>query len=214
MFTGLIEDVGTLVSRQTFGDSGKLQVSTHLPLDEVRVGDSVAVNGACLTVETVLPASGCLVFHTLGETLRRTSLGDLAVGRALNLERALCLGDRLGGHLVSGHVDTTTEVREIVTRAADIVLTIALPEELRALVIPKGSIAIDGISLTIARLEATTLSVHIIPHTWEHTNLRTATRGGVVNLEADMLGKYVLRQHEVAAGPSVSMGVLRDAGFD
>ena len=213
MFTGLIEDVGILAGRQTLGRAGKLEVKTGLPVHEIRVGDSLAVNGACLTVEAVRAEAGVLVFHTLAETLSRTNLGAVAVGGRVNLERALRVGDRLGGHFVMGHVDATAAICGVRKTADDIVVTVGLPPELARLAIPKGSIAVDGISLTIADLTAGTFSVRIIPHTWERTNLVDARPGDRVNLEADMIGKYVLRQREVGGGPGLSMADLERAGF-
>jgi len=213
MFTGLIEDVGKLKARHPAGRAAKLEVETGLALGEVRVGESIAVNGACLTVEEVRPHAGVLVFHALTETLRRTNLDARSPGSLLNLERAMRLGDRLGGHLVLGHVDTTADIRGLERGADDIMLTVSLPERIRALVIPKGSIAIDGISLTIARLAPEEFTVHIIPHTWQGTNLQAAGTGDVVNLEADMVGKYILRQRDVAHPAGVTMEDLRRAGF-
>lgn len=214
MFTGLIEDVGELIGRHPEGNAGKLEIRTALPLEEVRIGDSIAINGTCLTVEETRSSACCLVFHTLNETLDRTNLGGLALGSQVNLERALCFGERLGGHLVMGHVDTTSIIRRIGRKADDYVVTIALPDSLQALVIPKGSIAIDGISLTIAHLGSDQFSVHLIPHTWAHTNLQHAQPGNVVNLEGDMVGKYIVRQQEVGTSSSLTMNDLHRAGFE
>jgi riboflavin synthase len=193
------------------GNASKLTVRTELPASEIEVGDSIAVNGACLTVETV--AEGVLQFHTLNETLTRTNLGGVPIGGKVNLERALCLGDRLGGHMVSGHIDTTAAVQKVGKAGEDIALTVALPVSLRALVIPKGSIAINGVSLTIAELGDSYFSVRIIPHTWSATNLPYLTAGSPVNLEADLVGKYVLRNQEVNGGSALSMDDLHRAGF-
>ena len=214
MFTGLIEDVGELAARRSLGRSGKLVVRTGLPLAEVRPGDSVAVNGACLTVEAADASSGTLGFHTLTETLDRTNLGACPVGGEVNLERALRLGDRLGGHLVQGHVDATGAILAVDRREDDLVVRLDLPESIRHLVIPKGSIAIDGISLTIAELGREWFEVHIIPHTWSGTSLRSARAGDAVNLEADMLGKYVLRQRALETDGAVTEESLRQAGFE
>jgi len=211
MFTGLIEDVGELAGRMPLGNAAKLTVHTALPASEIEVGDSIAVNGACLTVESV--ADGVVRFHTLNETLKRTNLGGVPIGGKVNLERALCLGDRLGGHLVSGHIDTTAAVQKVSKAGEDIVLAVALPESLQALVIPKGSIAINGVSLTIAELAKSSFSVRIIPHTWSATNLPALTSGSPVNLEADLVGKYVLRSREVTGGSDLGMADLRRAGF-
>lgn len=215
MFTGLIEDVGTLRRRQVSGDAGKLVTETSLPLGEIQVGDSIAVNGACLTVEKVDSGRSTLTFHTLAETFSRTNLGTVAVDGPINLERAMRLGDRLGGHLVSGHIDAKAEILKIGKEGADYVVRIALPEELAPLTIPKGSIAVNGISLTIAELADDSFSVHIIPHTWNHTNLGALKPGSQVNLEADMIGKFILRQEETGgfAKRHIKMDDLRSAGF-
>lgn len=213
MFTGLIEDVGRFVAcRRRTGDAA-LEVVTALPLAEVRVGDSVAVNGVCLTVEQVMPESGRLCFHILEETLNRSNLGALPSGAAVNLERALRLGDRLGGHLVSGHVDLTAAVLAVTRVGADRVVRIELPAALAPLVVPKGSVAVDGVSLTIAKLDPGFFEVCLIPHSWSVTALKARRVGDQVNLEGDMMGKFVLRQREVAAGGGMRWEDLAGAGF-
>ena len=191
MFTGLIEDVGALVGVAVTGKAAKLSVRTQLPAAEIALGDSVAVNGACLT-------------------------GRAAAGAALNLERAVRVGDRLGGHLVSGHVDATAPVIHAGPDGDDLALVVGLPDDLRELVIMKGSVAVNGVSLTVARLEQDRFGVCIIPHTWAHTNLSLLRRGDLVNLEADMIGRYVLRRLEVQAERSsskVGLEQLEKAGF-
>lgn len=212
MFTGLIESTGEFRSRLRQGTSAKLEIAAGFPLGDIELGESIAVNGACLTVEEVDSASGSLRFHCLSETLERTSLGILSPGSVVNLERALCLGGRLGGHLVQGHVDCTAEIFDIGTRGDDTVFCIALPDSIAPLVIHKGSIAVDGISLTIAELKSDSFAVHVIPHTWANTNLREASDGDLVNLEADLVGKYVLRQGRGKTG-GITMGDLTSAGF-
>jgi len=215
MFTGLIEDVGRLAGRARTGDAGQLVVETTLPLDEIRLGDSIAVSGVCLTVNGVEPTRRTLEFHTLAETLDRTNLGARPVGSSVNLERALRVGDRLGGHLVQGHVDATAMILGVGRNGADMALRVQLPQTLEKLVIPKGSIAIEGISLTIARLDLDAFECRIIPHTWNATNLGGLRAGDFVNLEADMVGKYILRQApgETPARGEVTPEILRNAGF-
>jgi riboflavin synthase len=214
MFTGLVEDVGFLVSRTEGAADGKLLVRTGLPLAEISVGDSIAVNGACLTVEDK-QGSDKLSFHTLAETLRRTNLGRMPTGAELNLERSLRLDARLGGHLVQGHVDAVGEIISLLRGEGDIVVRISLPASIRHLAIGKGSIAINGISLTIAELREDSFAVHVIPHSWQATNLRSAKEGDAVNLEGDMVGKYVLRSIELAGGdrPRLTMEDLHNAGW-
>lgn len=215
MFTGLIEDVGVLLDRRPLGRAAKLRVRTGLPLREIRVGDSVCVNGACLTVEATDAAGSCLLFHCLNETLERTNLASAAAGSLLNLERALRLGDRLGGHLVAGHVDATAALLRLARHDDDIEVTVATPADLQDLLVPKGSIAVNGISLTIADLQTESFSVRIIPHTWEHTSLRGAQPGDLVNLEGDLVGKFVLRREarRRSAAGTVTLEQLGQAGF-
>jgi riboflavin synthase len=215
MFTGLIEDVGTLLERRPVGRSAKLRIRSGLPLGEIRVGDSICVNGACLTVEEADAAGHSLVFHCLNETLSRTNLAKASAGSLVNLERALRLGDRLGGHLVAGHVDATAPVLRVERRDDDLEVTLASPAELQDLLVSKGSIAVNGISLTIAALQAESFSVRIIPHTWERTSLRSARPGDLVNLEGDLVGKFVLRREERrrSADGTVTLEKLGEAGF-
>lgn len=215
MFTGLIEDVGTLLERRPLGRSAKLRVRTHLPIAEIHPGDSIAVQGACLTVETVDETGQCLTFHCLHETLARTNLAAVAPGTLVNLERALRLSDRLGGHLVAGHVDATAPILRLERHEDDIEVTVASPDSLQELLVPKGSVAVNGISLTIAALQANAFSVRIIPHTWDHTSLRGAAPGDPVNLEGDLVGKFVLRRLDLRAASSggVTWDDLGRAGF-
>ncbi len=214
MFTGLIEDIGTVTALHSAGKAAKLSMRCALPTAAIRVGDSIAVNGACLTVEAV--GADSLSFHSLRETLSRTNLGDCRSGSRVNLERALRLGDALGGHLVSGHVDCSSKVTRIGRDGDDFVLDVALPADMRELVIMKGSIAINGVSLTIARLIDDAVGVSIIPHTWTHTNLQDLKAGDAVNLEFDMIGRYILRHLALREGrgdSTVTMSALEKAGF-
>ena len=218
MFTGLIETTGTIARC----GGGALTVRPEHPFAAPVRGESIAVNGCCLTLEHAA-ADGSLTFHTLAETLRRTNLAALAAGGRVNLERALRVGDRCGGHFVQGHVDTVGTVVRCERRSdGDFELAVTFPAEFAREAVPKGAIAIDGVSLTIAELPAAdTLSVRLIPETLAVTALADRAAGGAVNLEFDILGKYVLRQLEMRSGGGAaensSGGVtaerLREAGF-
>ena len=188
MFTGLVEAVGVVDSLVAKGDQARL--SLRLPFAaELALGDSVAINGCCLTVAELVPGGAC--FDLLTQTLRVTSLGGLVTGSEVNLERALRVGDRLGGHFVQGHVDATGAITRLEESGQDHILGVSLPPEIHRLCVPKGSLSVDGISLTIAELHEDNAVFWITPHTWDNTHLRSARIGGVVNLEADMLAKHV-----------------------
>lgn len=195
MFTGLVETVGELCGRSLNGNAGKLRIKPHQELKHPLHGESIAVNGTCLTLEHT--EGEVLVFHAMQETFARTNLGSLPVGSLVNLERAMAVGDRFGGHLVSGHVDGVGTVASIQRKGDDIELKLNLPGSVIPYLVPKGSICIDGISLTVAALGTDFLTVHLIPVTWNETNLRFRSPGDEVNLEADVIGKYV--RHQLAA---------------
>lgn len=190
MFTGLVEALGMVVFLEEKGEQARLCIA--LPFSsELALGDSLAVNGCCLTVAEISGAD--IAFDVLAQTLRVTSLGKLAAGSVVNLERALRVGDRLGGHFVQGHVDGTGVILSLKEDGQDHVVEVSLPAEIHRLCVGKGSIAIDGISLTIADLKSESAVFWITPHTFSHTNLRDAKAGDTVNLEADMLAKHVAR---------------------
>ena len=212
MFTGLVQQVGRLEQISFQGDAGRLALAARFDAP-LQIGESIAVNGACLTL--VEQHGEKLVFDVLRETFVKTALRDKVTGAPLNLERALRVGDPLGGHLVSGHVDGTGEVRRIELAGRDKVLVVAAPA-LIAEIVPKGSVAIDGISLTVVEVSPAegTFSVHVIPHTWSQTALSALVAGGRVNLETDMIGKYVRTMAaSTASAPPVTWDKLRDAGF-
>ena len=202
MFTGLVEEVGTILRLERRGDGARLAVRARKVLEGTRVGDSIAVSGACLTVVEL--ASDRFAVDVLPETLSRTTLGDARPGDAVNLERSLALGDRVGGHLVLGHVDAVAEVLTVNKRGETWELWIGLPAELAGCVAPKGSIAVDGISLTVTGVDDRGFGVGVIPHTMSETTLRAVKPGSAVNLEADVLARYALnslRALGLAAGP-------------
>jgi riboflavin synthase len=194
MFTGLIESLGEIADVRAIDAGFGLRITSDIAA-ELRPGDSISVNGVCLTV--VENTSGSFSAEIGPETAKVTSLGDLKTGALVNLERAMPATGRFGGHMVLGHVDGAATIQSIRAEADFWWVTVAYPAGLAPYLIHRGSVAVDGISLTIARLEATTFDVQIVPFTWTHTNLRTARAGDRVNLECDMVGKYVLRAMEL-----------------
>jgi riboflavin synthase len=188
VFTGLVADLGSVVALDTTGDGVRLRVGSALA-GELREGDSVAVNGVCLTATQV--ANGQFSADVMHETLRRSSLAAVVDGARVNLELPLRAADRLGGHVVQGHVDGVGAVREVVADGFARVVTVEAPPELLRYVVEKGSIAVDGVSLTVASVTADTFSVSLIPETLERTNLGAAAVSTPVNLEVDVLAKYV-----------------------
>jgi len=191
MFTGLIESLGTVRSLEKRGDAARVSLETPLAID-LSLGESLAVNGCCLTVTTKDSASAS--FDLLGETLARTNLGHLAAGSRVNLERALRADGRFGGHFVQGHIDTTAKVISVEKKNGDLLLLIELPPAGAPYFIEKGSIAVNGVSLTVSSLTNDHFGLWIIPHTLQETNLGDLKNGDLVNLEYDMLAKYAERQ--------------------
>jgi len=195
MFTGLIESVGVVESLTPNASGLRLSVRTALGA-EMHTGDSLAVNGVCLTV--VAADAGAVHADVGPETARITTLGSLEAGRLVNLEQAMRADGRFGGHFVQGHVDTTAAVTVIREEEDAHWFTISLRDAVAAIFIPKGSVAVDGVSLTIAALRDGELDVMIVPFTWEHTNLHALRPRDRVNLEGDMVGKYVARAAQIA----------------
>lgn len=200
MFTGLVEKTGEVLALEPRSGGARLKLLAGGMAAEVAEGDSIAVNGCCLTVTEFDSNAGTLCFDLLEQTLRVTSLGDLKAGDPVNLERALAVGARLGGHFVQGHVDDTLRVLTWRAEGADYRLEVSLPANAQGLVIPKGSICLDGISLTAAEVMSDRVVCWIIPHTLAMTSLRARREGDRINVEWDMLGKYVraLMKPEVA----------------
>ena len=191
MFTGIVQKMGRVVALERSGGSGCLTLETTSWPSPPELGESIAVQGVCLTVTGA--AGSTLRFDVLNETFAKTNLGDKRVGAAVNLERALRVGDAMGGHFVTGHVDGVGQLRAIQPVGRDWILEVQCSSDRLLEMVPKGSIAMDGISLTLVDLTPDSFSVHIIPHTYEQTTVHAYRSGDRINLETDMMGKYVRR---------------------
>lgn len=189
MFTGLVEETGTVIKRQDVGDGVTFHIAAHVVMDDLGIDDSISVNGCCLTVTE--RGSDHFSVTAVAETLRKTTIGLLQEGHRVNLERAVRLQDRLGGHLVQGHVDAVGTISAISINDQGWEIWIDFPAEYQKWLIPVGSICVNGISLTVAALEPSRLKIAVIPHTLNVTTLGTANVGDTVNLEFDMVAKYL-----------------------
>ncbi len=219
MFTGLVQGMGRVEAVEARGAETRLRIRALFDLKQIVLGESIAVNGACLTVETA--GEGWFTAYASAETLRHTNLGGLKNGGAVNLERALSLGERLGGHLVSGHVDCLASVAEITPAGESRVYTLNFPAEHGAYVIRKGSVTLDGISLTVNDCGPDFLSVNIIPATQRETTISGWSPGTRVNMETDLIGKYVRNMlgawmndgADARPKSTLSMDFLKQHGF-
>lgn len=191
MFTGIIEEIGEIVGVIPGAKSAKLSIKGKIVTTDCKVGDSIAVNGVCLTATAI--NGDVFTADVMAETMRRTSLGALKPGSKVNLERAMAADGRFGGHIVSGHIDGTGVIQSMEREDNAVWVTITAPPDILKLIIEKGSIAIDGISLTVAYVDSTCFKVSIIPHTASETTLLGKKKGDMVNLENDVIGKYVER---------------------
>jgi len=198
VFTGIVEELGEVLAVEQLGDSSRLTVRGPLVTSDAGDGDSIAVNGVCLTVVT--HRDGAFTADVMAESLRRSSLAAVRVGSPVNLERAVRAGDRLGGHVVQGHVDGTAEVLAVTAREHWTVVRLALPEDLARYVVEKGSITVDGVSLTVSAVARGAFEISLVPTTLSATTLGSRRPGDVVNLEVDVMAKYVekLLQHHAA----------------
>ena len=210
MFTGIVEKLGTVVAMQRRDGGGSIRVDGGWNLTEIRVGDSICVNGACLTVSSLEETT--FVADVSAETLNRTNLGILRTGDQVNLERALRLSDRLGGHLVTGHVDGGGRVREGLREGDSYRFVFEISEDLSRTLVGKGSVAVDGISLTVSKLERSFFEVYVIPYTLETTTLKWRKPGDQVNIETDIIGKYVERFLSTE-GEGLTLDTLMKSGF-
>ncbi len=185
MFTGIVEEVGSVIQLEDY----RMSVQADLVMEGLKLGDSIAVNGACLTVV----ALGAKEFSVdlSPETLRRTSIGDLSPSHSVNLERPLAVSDRLGGHIVQGHVDATGRLTSTKPEADCVILRIRCPKRMMRYIVEKGFITVDGISLTVVKKNTSSFTLSVIPYTLEHTNLKDKVPGNRVNLESDIVAKYI-----------------------
>lgn len=215
MFTGIIEEVGTVVSMKRGSQASVLVLKGKKIFEDLKLGDSVAVNGVCLTASSI--RGDTFWADVMNETFHRSSLGKLSPGDVVNLERAMAADGRFGGHMVAGHVDDTGEILKITHDDNAVWFTIKVSQTIMKYCIEKGSIALDGISLTIAKMTQDTISVSMIPHTIGNTNFAHKKPGDVVNLENDMVGKYIEKllkgscEHKETS--TLTMETLRNAGF-
>lgn len=189
MFTGIVEEMGSIAGIQRGAKSAVLTIQAEKVFEDIHVGDSIALNGVCLTVTSF--SGNTYTADVMNETLKRSSLGSLTIGSKVNLERAMAANGRFGGHIVSGHIDGTGTIKKVEKDDNAIWYTIAASENLMKYIVEKGSIAIDGISLTVARRSDVDFSISMIPHTAKETVLSQKKPGDIVNLENDVVGKYI-----------------------
>jgi len=211
MFTGIIEEFGVVTSLIRGSDAGRLTVSIGKNLGEIKVGESLAVNGACLTATAV--RRHFVEFDISSETLKKSSLFELRIGDRVNLERALPVNGRLGGHMVLGHVDGVGEIRKKVDSGKGFELHVSIPSELLRYLVPKGSISLDGVSLTIADLRSGLLVVSVVPHTAKATTLGERNVGDRLNIEVDVLSKYIEKHLKGEVGKGITEDTLTRVGF-
>lgn len=207
MFTGIVEEVGTLKNL----NGGRIEISCTKVLEDVKIGDSISTNGICLTVTDF--AENYFVADVMPETLRRTSLGEINIGGAVNLERAMKVGERFGGHIVSGHIDGTGKISNIRTDGNAIFINISAENFLLKQIAAKGSVTLDGISLTVVDAGENDFSVSMIPHTRAVTNFKFKRVGSIVNIETDILAKYVDRLINFKTAPALTKDFLIENGF-
>lgn len=207
MFTGIVEELGRVKSAA----SGRLAVAARTVLEGTKLGDSISVNGACLTVTAIQP--GGFTVDVMSETLRRTNLGSLLPGDMVNLERAMALGGRLGGHLVQGHVDGAGKLLSLTPEGQAVIARISAPVEIMRYVVEKGFICVDGVSLTVVERDASSFSVSLVGYTFQHTNLGRRRPGDSVNLEVDIIAKYVEQHLSARGGAGVTADLLAQHGF-
>lgn len=206
MFTGIIEEIGTVKE----SNSNRLQIEARKVLEDMNTGDSIAINGACLTIASL--SESAFIVDIMPETLRQTNLGRLHYGDQVNLERALASGERLGGHLVLGHIDDTGELMAVIPEEAAYIIRISTPSWLMRYIALKGSITVDGVSLTIANLDDSSFTISLVAYTIKHTTLGNSRPGDRVNLETDIIAKYIERLREQSS-QGLTVESLEKYGF-
>ncbi|MBN1526795.1 MAG: riboflavin synthase [Candidatus Omnitrophica bacterium] len=211
MFTGIVRELGKVRGIRRAGNTYRLTIDAPLAAREARTGYSVSVNGVCLTAVSV--KNGAITFDVVEETARKTGLGSLASGDAINVEGSLKAGDQLGGHFVLGHIDCTGRVERVSKRAMDYAVEISFPAEYGHLIVPKGAVAVDGVSLTLGDVGRDAFTLYIIPHTLEATTLKDKKCGDTVNIEFDIMGKYAARYSELGRTSKVNDSFLKEHGF-
>ncbi len=211
MFTGIIEEIGKVVSLNRSSQTGKLTIAVSKDFSPIKTGESIAVNGACLTVTSVKRNN--IEFDLSFETLQKTTLHMLKPEDKVNLERALPIAGRLGGHLVSGHVDGIGEIRQKISQSKGLELHISVPSQILPFMVSKGSITLDGISLTIADIRKSLLVIYVVPHTAKVTTLSQKNIGDQVNIEVDLLSKYIERHLRQEVNKGITEDTLTRAGF-
>ncbi|MCH1984059.1 riboflavin synthase [Ruminococcus sp. OA3] len=215
MFTGIIEERGRVKKVVSGAEWGQIVIEASTVLEGSRIGDSIAVNGVCLTVTKM--NSNSFAADVMAETMRRTNLGRLSLGDGVNLERAMSADGRFGGHIVSGHIDGTGVIEDMKREGNAVWVTVEAPNDILRLIIEKGSITIDGISLTVAAVDRTSFKVSVIPHTGEETTLLYKKTGDMVNLENDVVGKYIEKlmneSKEETDGGGLTLEFLKENGF-
>ena len=216
MFTGIIEEIGVVQAVKLLGNRACITIEAHTVLEDVKIGDSIAVNGVCLTATEV--SKNALSADVSRETLRGTNLGSLRPKSLVNLERALRVSDRLDGHLVQGHVDDTAKILAMQKDGDTLILSVSVPESIRRYIVTKGSIAIDGISLTVNACDDKRFTCTIIPYTVKQTNLHFRKVGDIVNLESDIIGRYLeklmrYRQDVPQSTRTINYTMLKEYGW-
>lgn len=215
MFTGLIEEIGIVKKIERRGDNLRLAIGAERITDDLKEGDSIAADGVCLSVLLSDYKSGIFELDVSKETVKKTNIGSFKTGRRVNIERAAKIGSRLGGHIVTGHIDGIGEIKKFDKTKDGGYLSITLPPDLMRYMAYKGSVAIDGISLTIAELNYNSITIAIIPHTLKMTTLGEKTGGDMVNIECDIIGKYVERfvASTVGRRPTLTAEFLKEHGY-